>query len=57
MPREKSPLALAWTKRLLLAQQPPLRATLDLEVTAQTECFASNAFTLGAAGFLARTPR
>jgi 2-(1,2-epoxy-1,2-dihydrophenyl)acetyl-CoA isomerase len=54
---KESALALAWTKRLLLAQLPSLQATLELEVAAQTECFASEAFTLGAAAFLARTPR
>ncbi len=50
----QSALALAWTKRLMLAQSPPLQDTLDLEVEAQAACFASPEFSAGAAAFLAR---
>lgn len=51
---KQSPLALAWTKRLMLAQLPPLDTAFDLEVEAQLACFASPAFEAGAAAFLAR---
>ena len=50
----QSALALAGIKRMVLSQSPDLQATLDIEVQAQTACFASPAFASGAAAFLAR---